>query len=63
MNWRRFLRDTNFKWWQKKLLELSMIALGIILGATFWGPLSDLMPLWWIIFLAGGGYIGYIWYK
>lgn len=50
-------------WWQGSIFKISMIALGIVIGAG-WSDVFDELVIWFlIIFIVGASYITYIWWK
>ncbi len=52
-----------FKWWQAALYELSVISIGIIIGAywsEFWANYTNIL---WFTFAIPGIYVLYVYFK
>jgi len=59
----RYLHNLELKWWQAAIYEAAMISLGILIGARFYYYFVDWVVVFLILALAGGGYIGWLWWK
>lgn len=44
-------RQWVFAWWEVSLLKVSLISLGILCGVYFAEYVTDLLLLWWVLFL------------
>lgn len=56
-------KNFNLSWWQVGVFKLTILAFGVAIGAYWSGFfLPYLMPLI-IVFLAGGVYLFFVWWK
>ena len=53
----------TFTWWQVGLFKISLIALGIALGATWSESFADWLPFLWALFLVPGLYIWWVGFR
>ena len=59
----KFFHDLKLEWWQAAIYEATMISLGILIGARFYYIFTNWVVVFLIFFLAGSGYIGWLWWK
>lgn len=56
-------KSFTLKWWQGSLLKVSMITLGIVIGATW----PDIFYAWrlglLLVFALPSAYLGWIWWR
>ncbi|MFQ5896668.1 MAG: hypothetical protein ACE5JN_00245 [Candidatus Methylomirabilia bacterium] len=53
----------TFTWWQVGLLKLSMVALGLAVGATWSEAFAEWLALLWALFVIPALYLGIVGYK
>jgi len=59
----RILHKLELQPWQAAIYEAAMVSLGILIGARFSHIFERWVVIFLLIFLAGGSYIFYIWYR
>jgi hypothetical protein len=56
-------KSFTFAWWQLGLLKLSLLSLGIVVGATWSGVFMGWRDLLVVLFVAPAFYLSYVWLK
>ena len=56
-------KSFTMKWWEGGLFKVSMISLGIVIGATWPEIISPLRALFLALFAVLAIYISWIWWK
>jgi len=56
-------KSYTLKWWQGGLFKISMISLGIAIGATWPELFMSWTPILWLLSILLAIYISYIWLK
>jgi hypothetical protein len=56
-------RSFTLKWWQVSLFKIAMVSLGLALGATWPQFFARWLTWFWLVFLAAGAYITFVWYR
>jgi len=56
-------KSFTLKWWQGSLFKYSMLALGILIGATWPEIFNPLRPLLLAVFALPALYISWVWWK
>jgi hypothetical protein len=56
-------KSFTFAWWQLGLLKLSLLSLGIVVGATWPGVFMGWRDLLVVLFVAPAFYLSYVWLK
>jgi len=56
-------KPLTLRWWEGSLFKLSMVALGIVLGAAWPGVFSPFIPLLLILFAVPALYLSWVWWK
>jgi len=53
----------TFTWWQVGLLKLSLLSLGVILGATWPGVFVNWREVLLVLFVVPAFYVTYVWFQ
>ena len=53
----------TFTWWQVGLLKLSLLSLGVVVGATWPGVFVDWREVLLILLVAPAFYVTYVWFS
>ncbi len=53
----------TFTWWQVGLLKLSLLSLGVIIGATWPGLFVDWRDVLLVVFVVPAFYLTYVWFR
>ena len=56
------LKSETLTWWQVGILKLSVLLIGIAIGANWSATFVSYSALFVLVGLCGGIYIGYIWF-
>ena len=59
----KIFNPVTLKWWQGSLLKISMIALGIILGVSWYAFFLKYIVWVTIIFIVPAIYLASVWWK
>lgn len=61
----KFFKDYTLKWWEVGLFKIALIAIGIIIGATWNEFFVDLKVLFvlWVLFIIPSFYLLTTWWK
>lgn len=56
-------KSYTLKWWQGSVFKVSVLSLGLIIGASWPEILAPWRALFAILFLVSSAYISYVWWK
>ena len=59
----RLFKSFTLTWWQGSLLKISMVSLGIVVGATWPDVLAPARPLFSCLFLLPAAYVTHVWWR
>jgi len=59
----KILKTWTLQWWQTSLFKLSMIALGILVGATWPEVLAPWRCVFAVLFAVPAAYLSWVWWK
>jgi len=53
----------TFTWWQLGLVKISLLSLGVVVGATWPGVFVVWRDLLLVLFVVPAFYVSYLWFK
>ncbi len=56
-------KPVTLKWWQVGSFKISMIAVGIAIGATWPSTFANRLTALWLLFAVLIVYVSYVWWK
>ena len=56
-------KPITLKWWEVSLFKLSMLALGIVIGAVWPGVFAPALPFLILLFALPAVYLSWVWWK
>ncbi len=56
-------KPVTLKWWQVGSFKISMIAVGIAIGATWPSVFANWLTALWLLFAVLIVYVSYVWWK
>ncbi len=59
----KFFKSFTFAWWQLSLLNLSMAALGLVVGSTWPKVFAGWRNLLLVLFVVPAYHVSYVWMK
>ena len=59
----QLFKSVTLTWWQVGLLKLSLLSLGVILGATWPGVFVNWREVLLVLFVVPAFYVTYVWFQ
>ena len=53
----------TFTWWQVSILKLSLLSLGVVVGATWPGVFGGWREVLVVLFVVPAFYLTYVWFR